>query len=99
MPSATELRTTQGDGRQMAIAVCGWRRGQLVGRATQRRTPAHQAVIIKTLESTPRDATHWSLRSMAEATGMTWQSVHRIWKAFGLQPHRTETFKLSTIRS
>jgi len=55
-----------------------------------------EAVIVKTLESTPHDATHWSVRSMAAATGMTRQSVHRIWKAFGLQPHRTETFKLST---
>ena len=55
-----------------------------------------EAVIVKTLESTPRDATHWSVRSMAAATGMTRQTVHRIWKAFGLQPHRSETFKLST---
>src|SRR3954468_13571225 len=55
-----------------------------------------EAVIVRTLESTPRDATHWSVRSMAAETGMTRQSVHRIWKAFGLQPHRTETFKLST---
>src|SRR3981081_527165 len=55
-----------------------------------------EAVIVKTLESTPRDATHWSVRSMAAATGMSRPTVHRIWKAFGLQPHRTETFKLST---
>src|SRR5205823_12461000 len=55
-----------------------------------------EAVNVRTLESTPCDATHWSVRSMASATGMTRQSVHRIWKAFGLQPHRTETFKLST---
>jgi transposase len=53
-------------------------------------------VIFRTLESTPRDATHWSVRSMAAATGMTRQTVHRIWKAFGLQPHRSESFKLST---
>src|SRR3982074_1111263 len=55
-----------------------------------------EAVIVKTLESTPRNATHWSVRSMAAATGMTRQTVHRIWKAFGLQPHRSDTFKLST---
>src|SRR3954452_4186951 len=55
-----------------------------------------EAVIVKTLESTPHDATHWSVRSMAAATGMSRPTVHRIWKAFGLQPHRTETFKLST---
>jgi transposase len=55
-----------------------------------------ESVIVKTLESTPRDATHWSVRSMAAATGMSRPTVHRIWKAFGLQPHRTDTFKLST---
>lgn len=55
-----------------------------------------ERVIVQTLESTPRDATHWSVRSMAEATGMTQTSIHRIWKAFSLQPHRAETFKLST---
>jgi transposase len=55
-----------------------------------------EAVIVRTLESTPRDATHWSVRSMAAATGMSKQAVHRIWRAFGLQPHRSETFKLST---
>jgi transposase len=55
-----------------------------------------EAVIVKTLEASPRDATHWSVRSMAAATGMSRQAVHRIWRAFGLQPHRTETFKLST---
>src|SRR5216683_5552911 len=65
--------------------------------APRRITDDHvEAVIIRTLESTPRDATHWSVRSMAAATGMTRQTVHRIWKAFGLQPHRSETFKLST---
>jgi transposase len=55
-----------------------------------------EAVVVKTLESTPRDATHWSVRSTAAATGMTRQTVHRIWKPFGLQPHRSESFKLST---
>lgn len=54
-----------------------------------------ERVIVTTLESTPRDATHWSVRSMAATTGMTPTAIHRIWKAFALQPHRTETFKLS----
>jgi transposase len=53
------------------------------------------AVITKTLESTPKDATHWSTRSMAAEVGLTQSAVHRIWKAFGLQPHRQETWKLS----
>lgn len=55
-----------------------------------------ERVITLTLESTPRDATHWSTRSMARATGMSQTAVSRIWRAFALQPHRTETFKLST---
>jgi transposase len=55
-----------------------------------------EAVIVKTLEETPEDATHWSTRSMARATGMTQSAVSRIWRAFGLKPHLSETFKLST---
>jgi transposase len=54
-----------------------------------------ERVLTKTLESTPRDATHWSTRSMAKASGMSQSSVSRIWRAFVLQPHRSETFKLS----
>jgi transposase len=53
------------------------------------------AVITKTLESTPNDATHWSTRSMANEVGLTQTAVSRIWRAFGLQPHRQDTFKLS----
>lgn len=52
-------------------------------------------VIVRTLESTPRGATHWSTRSMAKATGLSHATISRIWRAFGLKPHRTETFKLS----
>ncbi len=56
---------------------------------------AVESVIVKTLEETPRDATHWSTRSMAQATGMSQSAISRIWRAFGLKPHLTETFKLS----
>src|SRR3954469_3235716 len=52
-------------------------------------------VITKTLESAPKNATHWSTRSMAAEVGLNQTAGHRIWKAFGLQPHRAETFKLS----
>ena len=52
-------------------------------------------VIVQTLEETPRGATHWSTRTMAEASGLSRMTVSRIWRAFGLQPHRSETFKLS----
>jgi transposase len=54
-----------------------------------------EAVILKTLESTPPDATHWSTRSMAAAVGLNQTAVSRIWRAFGLQPHRQESWKLS----
>jgi len=54
-----------------------------------------EEVIVKTLESTPKDATHWSTRSMAAEVGLSQSAVSRIWRAFGLQPHRTETWKLS----
>jgi transposase len=53
-------------------------------------------VIRKTLATNPRGATHWSLRTMAKEIGHAPSTVHRIWRAFGLQPHRSETFKLSS---
>jgi transposase len=54
-----------------------------------------EEVIVKTLETSPKDATHWSTRSMAKEVGLSQSAVLRIWKAFGLQPHRQETWKLS----
>ena len=54
-----------------------------------------ERVIVATLESTPPGATHWSTRSMAAHTGLSASTIRRIWSAFSLQPHRTETFKLS----
>lgn len=53
-------------------------------------------VINKTLQSTPDDATHWSTTLMAKEAGLNAMAVSRIWRAFGLKPHRLETFKLST---
>jgi transposase len=54
------------------------------------------STIRKTLETKPRGGTHWSLRSMAKEIAHAPSTGHRIWRAFGLQPHRVETFKLST---
>jgi transposase len=54
-----------------------------------------ERVLALTLESTPTDATHWSTRSLAKKTGLSRASIHRIWQAFSLAPHRSETFKLS----
>lgn len=52
-------------------------------------------VVRLTLEETPRNATHWSVRLMAQRVGLSPASVQRIWRTFGLQPHRSETFRLS----
>ena len=52
-------------------------------------------MITDTLEKTPRDATHWSTRTLAKELELSHATVGRIWRAFGLQPHRSETFKLS----
>ncbi len=55
-----------------------------------------EQIVTTTLESTPKNATHWSTRSLAAHLGVTADSVWRTWQAFGLQPHRQEQFKLST---
>jgi transposase len=55
-----------------------------------------ERVVTLTLESKPQDATHWSTRSLAKRAGLSRSSVARIWRAFGLRPHRSESFKLST---
>jgi transposase len=90
-----------------ATTVCKWRTRFLQDRidglydesrpgAPRQITDAQvEEVIIRTLESTPRGATHWSTRGMAKASGLSNATISRIWRAFGLQPHRTETFKLS----
>jgi len=53
-------------------------------------------LIRKTLDTTPRDGTHWTIRSVAKEVHLSRPTVHRIWKAFGLQPHRQRSFKLSS---
>jgi transposase len=83
-------------GRFIKLRIDGLRDAPRSG-APRSIEDAHvDAVIAKTLESTPKHATHWSTRSMASATGLTQTAISRIWRAFGLQPHRHETFKLST---
>jgi len=54
-----------------------------------------QRVVEATLQTTPPAATHWTVRTMAQAQGLSRMTVHRIWQQHGLQPHRVETFKLS----
>jgi transposase len=87
--------------------VCKWRgrfvRERLEGLYDEPRPGAKrtitdeqiEAVVTRTLETTPRGATHWSTRSMAKAVGVNRMAISRIWRTFGLQPHRSETFKLS----
>src|SRR5215831_113791 len=53
-----------------------------------------ERVVIATLESTPKGATHWSTRDMARHVGLSHSTIGRIWRAFGLAPHRSETFTL-----
>jgi transposase len=55
-----------------------------------------EAVVVATLEELPKDATHWSRALLAKRSGLSKSTVGRIWKAFGLKPHLTDTFKLST---
>jgi len=90
------------------VTVAMWRRRfaakRLDGLADEPRPGAPRTigdakiaeVVTATLETMPAAATHWSTRSMAKATGVSTSTVHRIWRAFALQPHRSETFKLST---
>ena len=97
--------------RQLHIAdqtVCKWRERFRTARweglvdeprpGTPRKiTDVHvEELITRTLETTPPQSTHWSTRTMAQATKLSQSAVSRIWRAFGLQPHRTETFKLSS---
>jgi transposase len=65
------------------------------GRRKRIRSTKVEAIVTATLQTTPRDATHWSVRTLAKAQGVSPATVHRIWQAHNLQPHRTETFKLS----
>ena len=54
-----------------------------------------ETVVVRTLEEKPQGETHWSTRAMAKATGFSAPTIHRIWRTFGLKPHRSSTFKLS----
>jgi transposase len=65
------------------------------GRPKQIGSKKVETIVNATLHTTPRDATHWSTRTMARSQGVSQATVTRIWQAHGLQPHRTETFKLS----
>jgi transposase len=94
--------------RVHAVTVGKWRKRflelRLDGLADEPRPGAPRSitdaeveeVVTRTLETKPKAATHWSTRRMAEATGLSQTAIVRIWNAFGLKPHQSETFKLST---
>jgi transposase len=65
------------------------------GRPATITTDQVEDVIVATLESTPKNATHWSRAKMAERSGLSKSTIGRIWKAFELKPHRADGFKLS----
>jgi transposase len=87
--------------------VCKWRgrfvRDRLAGLSDKARSGAPrkvsdemvEQVVTRTLETLPRGATHWSTRQIAKAAGLSRMTISRIWRAFGLKPHRTETFNFS----
>jgi putative transposase len=89
-------------------SVCKWRRRYLQqglsglhdelrpGRPRSISDEQVAALIRKTLQTKPKDGTHWTIRSMAKESKLSRPTVHRIWQAFGLQPHRQRHFKLST---
>ena len=91
-----------------AQSVCKWRQRYLQQRISglhdelrpgRPRSVSDEQVatlIRKTLNTKPKDGTHWTIRSMAKETELSRPTVHRVWKAFGLQPHRQRHFKLST---
>ncbi len=81
--------------RFLALRLDGLHDEPRPGAPRQIGEDAVETVVVKTLEETPTDATHWSTRSMAKATGMSQSAVSRIWRAFGLKPHLVDTFKLS----
>ena len=91
----------QADGGKVAQSFCEQRLDGLLDepRCGAPRTVGDaeiEKVIVRMLESKPKEATHWSTRSMAQESGLSHMTIRRMWNAFGLEPHRSETFKLST---
>jgi transposase len=108
---AAEGRSNTAIAAELGVAkhtVGKWRerfaKDRLEGLRDQPRSGAPRTVtdervaglLVRTLEAAPEDATHWSTRAMAAACGLSAATVQRVWRAFGLKPHRTESFKLSS---
>ncbi len=97
---AKKLRTTRQTVGKWRRRFCEHRLDGLLDepRPGRKRTVADEQVeevVVKTLQTKPKAATHWSTRSMADAVGLSKSTIQRVWSTFGLKPHRTETFTLS----
>jgi transposase len=92
----TRQKAARWRARFVKLGIAGLRQDAFrPGRKKQIGPARTKAVVQKTLEQRPANATHWSTRTMARATGLSEASVRRIWKAHGLKPHLLRTFKLS----
>jgi transposase len=97
---AAEMGITRGMAARWRSRFAEWRLDGLLdeprpGRPRTITDAQVEEVIVRTLETTPKDATHWSSRSLAAQLGLSQSAVARIWRAFGLQPHRQQAWKLS----
>ena len=92
----SEWTVSKWRGRYLAQGIQGLHDELRPGRPRSISDERVAALVRQTLQTVPKSATHWSTRNIAEATSISKSTVHRIWRAFGVQPHRQRHFKLST---
>ena len=94
--STTEQTISKWRRRFEAFRIAGLGDAPRAGRGRRLSDEQVQEVIDRVRQTKPENSTHWSVRQMSEATGVSATSVHRIWRSFVLKPHLQDTFKLST---